>query len=269
MDDEVFRALADPSRRLLLDRLFERDGQTLSGLEAALPTMTRFGVMKHLRVLEAAGLVSTRRVGREKLHYLNAVPIRQLHDRWIDKYRVRRADALLDLKAALEAPKEVPMHAVAAPPSLVFTVFIRATPERIWRAITESEFTLQYYYASAVESDWQAGSPYRYLIGADEAIVGRVLESDPPRRLVTTFDARWDEEVAPNAPTRITWEIEPAGPEISRLTVVHDGFDSRNATYEQVAGGMPFVLSGLKTLLETGQPLGNPEPASPGEPAMA
>ena len=255
VDDEIFRALADPSRRLLLDRLFERDGQTLSGLEAALPAMTRFGVMKHLRVLESAGLVVARRVGREKHHYLNAVPIRQIHDRWIDKYRVRPADALLDLKAALEAPKEAPMHAVAAPPNLVFTVFIKASPELVWRAITESEFTKQYYYASTVESDWQPGSPFVYRIGADDAIVGQVLESDPPRRLVSTFDARWDEEVAPDGPTRITWEIEPAGPDVSKLTVIHDGFSDRNATYEQAAGGMPFILSGLKTLLETGKPL--------------
>jgi DNA-binding transcriptional ArsR family regulator len=102
MDDEVFRALADPSRRTLLDRLFERDGQTLGDLEAALPDMTRFGVMKHLRVLEDAGLVVTRRSGREKLHFLNPVPIRLIHDRWIDKYRERQVSALAYLKSELE-----------------------------------------------------------------------------------------------------------------------------------------------------------------------
>ena len=102
MDDGlVFRALADPSRRLLLDRLFERDGRTLGDLEAQLD-MTRFGVMKHLRVLEQAGLVVTRKVGRQKLHYLNPVPIRQIHDRWIRKYTARRAAALVDLKTRLE-----------------------------------------------------------------------------------------------------------------------------------------------------------------------
>jgi DNA-binding transcriptional ArsR family regulator len=102
-DDLVFKALADATRRHLLDRLFERDGRTLSELESELD-MTRFGVMKHLRVLEEAGLVVTRRSGREKLHFLNAVPIRQLHDRWIDKYTARRASALLDLKQKLEEP---------------------------------------------------------------------------------------------------------------------------------------------------------------------
>ena len=100
-DDQVFRALADPTRRHLLDRLFERDGRTLTELESELE-MTRFGVMKHLRVLEDAGLVVTRRDGREKHHYLNAVPIRLIHDRWIDKYTERRVSALVDLKAQLE-----------------------------------------------------------------------------------------------------------------------------------------------------------------------
>jgi DNA-binding transcriptional ArsR family regulator len=100
-DDLVFKALADPTRRLLLDRLFERDGRTLTELESQLE-MTRFGVMKHLKVLEQAGLVVSRKQGREKLHFLNPVPIRQIHDRWIDKYRVREVSALLDLKTSLE-----------------------------------------------------------------------------------------------------------------------------------------------------------------------
>ena len=100
-DDRVFKALADSTRRHLLDRLFERDGRTLTELESELE-MSRFGVMKHLRVLEDAGLVVSRRQGREKLHYLNPVPIRLIHDRWIDKYREREVSVLLDLKASLE-----------------------------------------------------------------------------------------------------------------------------------------------------------------------
>jgi DNA-binding transcriptional ArsR family regulator len=100
-DDHVFRALGDPTRRLLLDRLFERDGRTLTELESQLE-MTRFGVMKHLRVLEGAGLVVSRKAGREKLHYLNPVPIRLIHDRWIDKYTERRVSALAELKTELE-----------------------------------------------------------------------------------------------------------------------------------------------------------------------
>jgi uncharacterized protein YndB with AHSA1/START domain/DNA-binding transcriptional ArsR family regulator len=252
VDDPVFKALSDANRRLLLDRLFERDGQTLGELDKALPEMTRFGVMKHLRVLESAGLVTTRRVGREKHHFLNAVPIRQIHDRWMDKYRARSADALLKLKESLEDPS---MNVSASLPDHIFTIFIRTTPEALWQAITESEFTMQYYYSNSVESDWRPGSSYRYTIGDDLAIVGTVLESDPPRRLVSTFDARWDEHVAPDPPTTITWEIESAGDQLCKLTVVHEGFASRTATYDSVGGGMPYILSALKTLLETGRPL--------------
>jgi DNA-binding transcriptional ArsR family regulator len=104
MDDEdpVFKALADPTRRLLLDRLFERDGLTLGELEAEVPALTRFGVMKHLGVLEHAGLVVTRKQGRHKFHFLNPVPIRLIYDRWIDKYTERQVAALLDLKDTLE-----------------------------------------------------------------------------------------------------------------------------------------------------------------------
>ena len=107
-DDLVFKALADSSRRFLLDLLHKRDGQTLGELEWEL-TMTRFGVMKHLKVLEEAGLIITRRAGREKLHFLNAVPIRQIHDRWIDKYKERQLSALADLKTSLENAKCPPL----------------------------------------------------------------------------------------------------------------------------------------------------------------
>ena len=142
-----------------------------------------------------------------------------------------------------------------APPAQIFTIFIRTTPELLWRALTESEFTLRYYYESTVESDWQPGSPVVYRIGADDAIHGEVVESSPPRRLVTTFRAVWDPEVAADPASRVTWEIEDAGPGLVKLTVIHDGFTSRTATYGQVPGGMPFILSGLKTLLETGEPM--------------
>src|SRR5437870_2576102 len=189
VDDAVFKALSHPARRRLLDELFAEDGTPLSNLERALPEMTRFGVMKHLRVLERAGLVARRRVGRERHHYLNPVPIRQIHDRWLDRYRARAAAVLLDLKTTLE---EGVMDTFA--PVNVFTVFVKATPEQVWRAITESEFTQRYYYASTVESDWEPGSSYRYLIDGNEAIVGEVLEADRPRRLVMSFDARWDEQ---------------------------------------------------------------------------
>jgi uncharacterized protein YndB with AHSA1/START domain/DNA-binding transcriptional ArsR family regulator len=246
--DEVFKALGNPSRRLLLDRLFERDGQTLHELEEAFPARSRFAVMKHLAVLERAGLVTTHRAGRVKYHYLNPVPVRQIHDRWLDRYRTRAAAALVELKERLE---DGPMD---APPCHVFQIYIRTSPEKLWDALTRAEMTKEYYYDSAVASDWQRDSPYRYMIGENEAIVGRILEVEPGRRLVCTFDARWDEAVASDPPTRISWEIEPQG-EMCRLTVTHEGFTARTATYESVGGGMPYILSALKTLLETGTPL--------------
>jgi len=252
-DDAPFRALADPSRRVLLDRLYERDGQALGELAAALPQMSRIAVMKHLRVLEQAGLVVSRRSGRRRLHYLNPVPIRRIHDRWLDKFRTRAADVLLKFQAYLEEPtmeSDIPDR-----PSHVSQIFIRATPAEVWRAITESEFTLRYYYGSTVESDWSAGAPYRYAIDGNDAILGVIVEADPPRRLVQTFDARWDEDVAADAPSRLTWEIEEVMPGVSKVTTIHNEFPSRTPTFESVSGGMSFILSGLKSVLETGRPM--------------
>lgn len=260
--ETVFKALADPTRREILDRLFEEDGQSLGEIEAGFE-MSRFGVMKHLRILEGAGLVTAHKVGRSKLHYLNAVPIRELQDRWIHKFAAGASDALLGLRARVEkgatmSATETVSASVPAfeeKPSHVFAVFIRTTLEQLWEAITSSDYTLKYYFASTVESDWKVGSPFVYKIGDQPAIVGAVVESVPHEKLVCTFDARWDDEVGPDPPSRITWLLETAGPDVCKLTVVHDGFESRTATFEQVVGGMPFILSGLKTLLETGKPL--------------
>jgi DNA-binding transcriptional ArsR family regulator len=249
----VFRALADPTRRAILDRLFEQDGRSLGEIERAFD-MSRFGVMKHLRVLEDAGLVTTHRVGRTKLHYLNPVPIQELQHRWIHKFAEGATTALLGLRAELE--KGAHMSATATTtPTQVFAIFIRTTRDELWRALTESDYTLKYYYASTVESDWQPGSPLLYKIGEDTAIVAEVLEASAPEKLVTTFDARWDDAVRADPASRITWILEEAGPGVSKLTVVHDRFEGETATAEQMAGGMPYILSGLKTLLETGAPL--------------
>lgn len=258
MDDEVFRALADPSRRTLLDRLFERDGQTLGDLEAALPEMGRFGVMKHLRVLEAANLVASRKVGRERHHYLNPVPIRRIHDRWLDRYRIRAADLLDGLRLALESdPMTMPTDVASATPKHVFSTFIRATPDAIWRALTESEFTTRYWYGSSIRSEWTAGSPYELRTHDDKpAISGEVLEADRPRRLVLSYSTPWAGG-ADEAPSRVTFEIDEAGPGVQKLTLVHETEPGTTTRIADVAAGWPFILSGLKTLLETGQPLAN------------
>ena len=254
--DEVFKALADPSRRLLLDRLFERDGQSLIELQGEL-AMTRFGVMKHLRLLEEAGLVTTRRVGRRKLHYLNPVPIRLVHDRWISRYSEPIVAQLSALKARLEEP---PMGVA---PRHVYEIYIRTTPERLWRAITDPADTRLYYYGTDVQSDWKVGSSIAYMDGGENSIDCKIMAIDPAHRLIHTFKALYNPEAANDRPSRVTWEIEKVG-DACRLTLIHDDFDGETATYHSVEHGWSQILSGLKTLIETGQPLVIEEPAAEG-----
>src|SRR2546423_9111016 len=243
--DDVFKALADPTRRRLLDQLFREDGQTLSALEARF-RMTRFGVMKHLRGLEDAGLVVTRRRGREKLHYLNPVPIRLVHDRWVSKYAESWSAALSGLKQRLEIPMEK-----------VFEIYIRTTPERLWEAITDGEIRSKYQFGSRIESDWTPGS--RFEMGNPKAnqLLGEGvnLEVDPPRRLVQSMVALWSDDVKSEGTSRVTWEIEPVG-DSCRLTVTHD--ELREGANDELYGGWPMILSGLKTFLETGELLTTP-----------
>ncbi|HKQ56720.1 MAG TPA: SRPBCC domain-containing protein [Candidatus Eisenbacteria bacterium] len=252
----VFKALADPSRRALLDQLFEHDGQTLGQLCSRV-AMTRFGVMKHLRLLEAADLVLTRRAGRAKFHYLNPVPIRLIHDRWITKYAAPWVGALGNLKRQLEEETMGGTITRLEPRTLrhIHQIHIRTTPERLWEAITRASDTQQYFYGTRVESTWKQGAPlvYRNPDGS-LAADGTVLEADPPRKLVHMFSAHWDPEVSADAAHRVTWTIEPMGA-VCRLTVEHEGFVGETATLKSVQGGLGVILDGLKTLLETGQPL--------------
>jgi uncharacterized protein YndB with AHSA1/START domain/DNA-binding transcriptional ArsR family regulator len=246
--EPVFRALADPHRRHLLDRLRERDGLALGELEAGLPQMTRFGVMKHLRILERAGIVATRRDGRRKLHFLNPVPIQLIADRWISRYAAPLVRGMADVKHSLEA-------ASMGAPRHVYEIYIRATPERVWQAITDPALTEQYYYGTRVESDWAPGSRYVYTAAdGSEQLVGELLEVDPPRRLVTTFSAVWDDGVRADPPSKLTWEIVPFGPS-TLLRMTHDDVVPGSATEQSVTGGWSVILSGLKTVLETGEPM--------------
>jgi uncharacterized protein YndB with AHSA1/START domain/DNA-binding transcriptional ArsR family regulator len=243
----AFRALADPSRRLLLDRLFERDGQSLGELAGHLPDMTRFGVMRHLGVLESAGLISTKKVGREKRHYLNPVPIRLIHDRWISKYAAPVVGAMSALKGHLEAP---PM---AIPPDEidhVYSIYINSAPERIWRALTDGDETVAYYFGTRVTSEWQQGSHIRYdypdgTVAAD----GEVISIDPPKRLEMTFLAHWDPELEAEGPVRQVWELEPAEA-ATKLTVTTIGLKAGSRMAEEFSGGMVFIVSGLKSHVE-------------------
>jgi DNA-binding transcriptional ArsR family regulator len=244
--DEVFKALADPTRRGLLDELFEQDGQTLSALEERLP-MTRFGVMKHLKVLEEAGLVVTRKRGREKLHFLNPVPIRLVHDRWVSKYAEPWAATLTGLKRRLE---EKTMEKV-------FEIYIKTTPEQLWEAITDSEMRQAYSFGVGVQSDWTPGSHYEATHPAAGITIseGENLEVDPPNRLVQSFNALWGDDVKSEGTSRVTWEIEQVA-DSCRLIVTHDQL--RDGANDQLFGGWPMILSGLKTLLETGETLTTP-----------
>jgi uncharacterized protein YndB with AHSA1/START domain len=243
--DAVFRALADPTRRSLLDELFREDGQTLGALVERC-SMTRFGVMKHIKHLEEAGLVVTKRRGREKLHFLNPVPIRLVHDRWVSKYSEPWAAGLSGLKQRLERPMEK-----------VFEIYIKTTPERLWEAITDNEIRAKYNFGAGVTSEWMPGAHLEMAAAKADGLLGKgeVLEIDPPRRLVHTLIALWGEDVKSEGASRVSWEIEPVA-DSCRLTVTHDQL--REGANDQLYGGWPMILSGLKTWLETGELLTTP-----------
>src|SRR4051794_14171864 len=202
--------------------------------------MTRFGVMKHLKVLEAAGLVVTRRRGREKLHFLNPVPIRLVHDRWVSKYAEPWAATLTGLKRELEDRTM----------EKVFEIYIKTTPDRLWQAITDEEMRAKFTFGVRVRSDWTNGSSYQGTVGDMSILGGENLEVDPPQRLVQSFNALWRDDVRAAGTSRVTWEIEPVG-DSCRLVVTHD--ELPEGVNDQVYGGWPQILSGLKTLLETGE----------------
>jgi uncharacterized protein YndB with AHSA1/START domain/DNA-binding transcriptional ArsR family regulator len=238
--DEVFKALADPTRRYLLDQLHEQNGQTLAELCARL-AMTRQSATQHLGVLETANLVATVRRGREKLHYLNPVPLHEMQLRWIDKFEQPRLRTLSALKRRAE-------ETMSDRPTFVYVTYIESTPELVWEAITDADLTARYWGHSNV-SDWQAGSRWEHVRTDGSGIAdvtGTVVESTPPRRLVTTWDGEDDA-------SQVTFSIERYH-EIVRLTVTHENLADEQERAE-VACGWPAVLANLKTLLETGKTL--------------
>ncbi|MEV6767955.1 metalloregulator ArsR/SmtB family transcription factor [Nocardia sp. NPDC051030] len=265
--DEVFKALADPSRRRLLDSLNERNGQTLRELCTDLE-MSRQAVSKHLAVLEAANLVTTLRRGREKLHYLNAEPVNAITDRWINRYDKGRVHALADLKSALES--------ATMSDEFVYTTYIKTTPEKLWQALTDPAFTSRYWGAT-FDTDWKPGSTMVWeqqgWIGKDPAQT--VVTADPYRTLSYTwhtvdkafadqfgFAADEFEKLSTEPRSTVTFDLEPFG-ETVKLTVLHNGFGPGSAMLAGIREGWPAILSNLKTLLETGEVLPEPEPAAP------
>jgi uncharacterized protein YndB with AHSA1/START domain/DNA-binding transcriptional ArsR family regulator len=232
--DLVFKALADPTRRYLLDLLHGQNGQTLGELCDRLE-MTRQSATQHLAVLQAANLVSTVRRGREKLHYLNPFPLHEMQQRWIDKFERPRLRVLGTVKERAE-------NIMGDRPTFVYTTYIESTPEKVWEALTDPDITAEYWGHSNV-SDWQVGSRWEHVRTDGSGIAdtgGVVVESDPPHRLVTTWE-----------PSRVTFEIEQFH-DIVKLTVTHEDLIDE-ADRGEAALGWPAVLANLKTLLETGR----------------
>ena len=244
--DSVFKALADPSRRLLLDALRGEDGQTLSQLEAGL-ALSRFGVAKHLKALEAAGLVTRVKRGRFTHHYLNAVPLAEALGRWIEPYRVAPAvGAVLDLKARLENP-------MPEKPDFVLSTYIRCTPDALWDALTDPEAVANYDPFGMTATD-EGGTLVHRLPDGTVALYTRTVEEMPKTRLVTTFEPKWEDGVPTS---RVTYEIAPEG-DHCKLTVIHTDLPAEGR--EEVADGWARGLAGLKSWLETGTPTAFPGP---------
>lgn len=249
--DSVFKALADPTRRLLLDRLRAHNGQTLRELCERLD-MARQSATQHLDVLVRANLVTVVRRGRERLHYLNPAPIHEIEERWISGFDRPRLQVISAIKH--QAEEYAMTDAPTSVPNYVYVTYIRASAEQVWQALTDADLTTR-YWGHANVSDWQAGSAWehRRVDGSDKVdVFGKVLETEPPTRLVITFDDAPDAE-SPREPSVVTFLVEPHQ-DIVRLTVTHENLPNQ----EMLAGissGWPAVLANLKSMLETGEVL--------------
>lgn len=249
--DAVFRALSDPSRRKILDLLKARPGQSVGRLSESFP-FSRYAVMKHLRVLEQAHLVVSRRDGKSRLLFLNAIPIQTIYDRWISQYSSRWASRLTSMKYELEKEEET---MIATDLKHMYVVYIRTSADKLWEALTRPEMTRQYFHNTEITGEFTVGSRVDYIMTEEDgsrrpALTGKILECEPGKRLVHTFEF----PKVKDAPTQVSYDIEPMG-DVVKLTVTHDGFDGETETYNMVQQGWPPIVSGLKTLLETGNAL--------------
>ncbi len=239
-DDLVYKALANTHRRRMMDIVATRPGIAQQDLAEQF-SMSRFGVAKHIDVLEEAGLLTTEMKGRERRHWLNAVPIRLIHDRWLSEQTSKWAAALSSLKHRLET-MEKPVHR--------YQLFIRTTPEALWNALTSGEVTPMYYYRARLRTTLEPGSPFEYYHhDKDQVLItGEVIEVVPKKRLVHSFDF-----MKGDGPSRVTWDMEELG-DVCKLTLTHE-FEREDQTWKDVQNGWNPILSGLKTLLETGEEL--------------
>ncbi|SMX41491.1 ArsR/SmtB family transcription factor [Maliponia aquimaris] len=237
--DAIFKALNDPARRALLDSLRRQDGQTLSELEEQID-MSRFGVMKHLKVLEEAHLVTTRKVGRFKHHYLNPLPLREVIDRWINPLIQPQTQLLSTLKARLETPMK---------PDLVMSTFINCTQDALWEALTQGELISAYHFASSrVTGDYTAPGDQvdMHFDAGGVMLSNRVIAIEPKTRIEMAFLPQWGED---RTESRCVYLVEPQATGM-KLTVEHYGLTGAQPGIED---GWARYLSGLKTWLETGK----------------
>lgn len=249
--DQVFKALGDPTRRLLLDRLRSRNGQTLGELCDDLG-MARQSATQHLDVLVQAGLVAVVRRGRERLHYLNPAPIHEIEERWISVFDKPRLRALSAIKN--QAEEYAMSNEPASVPTYVYVTYIRANPQQVWQALTDADLTARYWEHANI-SDWQQGSAWEHRRSDGSGIVdgvGKVLVAEPPSRLAITFDQPGEADALRDSSV-VTFLVEPYK-DIVRLTVTHENLPSQEM-FDGISSGWPAVVANLKSLLETGEAL--------------
>ena len=239
--DTIFKALNDPTRRKLLDRLRQKDGQTLTELETSLE-MSRFGVMKHLGVLEEANLINTRKVGRFKHHYLNALPLQEVIDRWIEPLLAKpKATGVLALKAELEVTAQMS----DTKPDFVMSTFIHCTQDALWDALTEPSHLERYeFLAGKVVRD--GNTLTYYLPDRSELLICTETHREPKTKISSTFEPRWEENAQAS---RYDYLASVEGP-ACKLTIEH--FDLPSNVQNGVAEGWARTISSLKTYLEAG-----------------
>lgn len=248
--EKVFKALSDKNRREMLDIIKSNPGITVNELTEHF-SFTRYGVMKHLKILEDAELFTYVRKGKFKKMYINVMPVQTIYDRWISKYSAIWANNLSQLKYKLETGIEMSK----SDKKQVYVTYIKTTKEKLWEALTTGEITKQYFYNTELTGEIKAGGKIEYVSLDDEGnkkspVVGTVLEVIPYKK----FEHRFSFPGYDESPSRVTYEIEEADG-VVKLTLTHDQFDENAKSFEETQGGWPFILSGLKTLLETNTPL--------------